>query len=77
MGFYLQIEIDSTLSPAEFRERVIAPIIVALERDKLGRLLPDPVEDDPPKGMYQLALEVTDQQRVRTLVEELLRSIDS
>jgi hypothetical protein len=77
MGFYLHIEVDSSLSPSEFRERVITPLGEALEREELGRVLDGDEEDDPPEGTYELSLEVTDQERARAVVEELLRSVDS
>jgi hypothetical protein len=76
MGFYLHFEVDSSLSPAEFRERVIIPLEEALEREELGRLLDGEPEDDTPGGVYELALEVTDQERARAIVEEVLKSVE-
>jgi hypothetical protein len=77
MGFYLHIEVNSSLSPSEFRERVITPLGEALEREELGRVLDGHEEDDTSEGTFELALHVTDQERARAVVEELLRSIDS
>jgi hypothetical protein len=77
MGFYLQIEVDSSLSPYEFRERVIVPLGEALERERLGRILDDDPEDEPgAEGHYELALEVTDQERAKEVVEAVLKSAD-
>jgi hypothetical protein len=78
MGFYLHLEVDSSLSPEQFRARVIAPIAQALERERLGRI-PDTVAEDEPNrdGGYDLALEVFDERRFRVIVEEVLTSVDS
>jgi hypothetical protein len=73
MGFYLQIEVDSSLSPAEFRERVIQPLAEALDREHLGRIL-DGEPEDAHAGTYELALEVTNQERAREVVEKILKS---
>jgi hypothetical protein len=76
MGFYLQIEVTSCLSPAEFRERVAKPLQEALEQEKLGRLLDDDPEDATSDGVYELALEVSDQLRAKELIERVLKSVD-
>jgi hypothetical protein len=75
MAFYFQIDVDSSLSPSEFRERVVIPLGEALKREKLGRLLDGEPSDDTPEGVYELALEVTDQERARALVEEVLKAV--
>lgn len=77
MGFYLQIEVDSSLSPHEFREQVIVPLGAALEREELGRVLDNDAEDEAGvEGHYQLALQVTDQERAKLVVEAVLKSIN-
>src|SRR5262249_16829671 len=54
MGFYLQIEVDTTPSTVEFRERVIVPLGQALEREQLGRVLDDGLGDEPrSKGHFE------------------------
>jgi hypothetical protein len=46
MGLYLLIEVDSVLSPPEFRERVVVPLGEALAREGLGQVLGnDPAHD--------------------------------
>lgn len=77
MGFYLHIEVDSSLSPHEFRERVIVPIGEALERERLGRILGnDLIDDVEGDGPYEISLEVTDQDRAKAVVKAVLKSID-
>jgi hypothetical protein len=77
MSFFLHIEVDSSLSPTEFRQRVIVPLQDALEREAIGHLLDDePNRDDAPAGVYELALEVSDQERAREVVEQVLKSVD-
>ncbi len=75
MGFFLQVEVDSLLSAAEFRERVIVPLAEGLERECLGRVIEG--ETEASEGVYELALEVSDQGRARDLVEEILKSLDA
>ncbi len=76
MGFYLQVEVDSTLPPEEFRQRVLIPLDEALKKEGVGQLL-DPVEDDnPPEGTYELAIQVTDQDRAAELIQDVLSSAD-
>lgn len=74
MGFFLHVEVESSFSPCEFRERVIIPLGEALEREEVGCLLDSDWEDDTPEGLYELALEVTDQERAREIVEEVLKA---
>jgi hypothetical protein len=77
MGFYLHIEVDSPLSPSEFRERVIVPLGEALQREGLGRILDEDGEDEAvEEGRYELSLEVTDQERAKEVVEAVLKSVD-
>ena len=76
MGFYLEIKIKSTLSPDEFQERIILPITESLNREGLGRILdPEPNEQADPDGERELALEVSDVDRARKLVEEVVNSV--
>jgi hypothetical protein len=78
MAFYLQIEVNSSLSPDEFRTRVILPLAEVLLRESLGRILDDDPEDEPgAEGQYEFALEVTDQERAKKVVEEILNSVDA
>jgi hypothetical protein len=75
MGLYLSIEVNSSLSPYEFRERVIVPLGEALEREGVGRILDgDPEKQDGPEGRYELALQVSDQERARQIVRAVLKS---
>jgi hypothetical protein len=76
VGFYLHLEVESSLLPGEFRERVLSPLAEALEREGLGRILPNEPEDEADReGVYQVALEVTDQHRARAVVEDVLRAV--
>ena len=79
MPLFLHVEVDGSLSLTEFRERVMLPLKEALEREALGHLLDlddEPEEDNTLKGVYKLALEVTDQERAREIVEKVLKSVD-
>ena len=77
MGFYLQVSVNSSLSTGEFHDRVIAPLSDLLTKQQLGRVLdPDDVTADS-DGRYELALEVVDQTRARSMVEAFLESIDA
>jgi hypothetical protein len=64
MPFFLHIEVDSSLTPTEFRERVVLPLRQALAREGVGRLL-DGDDPDEVGGSYELALEATDEDRAR------------
>jgi hypothetical protein len=46
-----------------------------LERERVGRLLEGNAGDVPGES-YELALEVTDHERARELVEAVLKSVD-
>jgi hypothetical protein len=75
MGFYLEIKIESTFPPEEFQERVLRPLGEALDREALGHILEPMPEDDPAaEGVYVLALEVTDPERARQLVDQVVAS---
>jgi hypothetical protein len=77
MGFYLHIEVDSPLTAYAFWERVIVPLGEALEREQLGCILDNaPGEDTATEGHYELALEVTDQERAKEVVQAVLKSVD-
>jgi hypothetical protein len=75
VGFFLHIDVKTSLPPAAFSERVLEPLKKALERERVGRLLEGDAGDVPGES-YELALEVTDHQRARELVEEVLKSVD-
>jgi hypothetical protein len=75
MGFYLHIEVDSSFTPTEFHERVVVPLREALEREGVGRLIEGDARDDEPGEKYDLALEVSDEQRAREVVEAVLKSV--
>ena len=77
MGFFLQLEIESSLPPREFRERIIVPLEHALEREHLGHVLCDEEEDsERVQGHYDLALEVSDQARAREVVAAVFDAVD-
>jgi hypothetical protein len=76
MGFYLHIEVDSSLTPTEFHERVVVPLREALEKEGVGRVLDGDAGDDVPGDKYELALEVTNQQRAHEVVEAVLKSVE-
>ena len=76
MGFYLQIEVNSPLTPTEFHDRVVVPLRDVLIKEKVGRILDGDAENAVPGVRYELALEVTDQQRAHKLVEAVLKSVD-
>jgi hypothetical protein len=49
----------------------------AMEDEAIGKLLSDePKEDDTPDGVYELTIEVNDQDRARKLIEQVLMSVD-
>jgi hypothetical protein len=77
MGFYLEIRIESILSPDEFQKRVILPISESLNREGLGRILDPAPEDSEVDGVRELALEVSDLDRARKLVDEVIKSVDA
>ena len=76
MGFFLHIEVDSTLPPKEFYERYVVPIQEVLTKENLGRVLEGDLGDDVPGEKYALALEVVDQHRAYKVVEAILKSIE-
>ena len=75
MGFYLHVDVKTSLTPTAFNERVLEPLKKALEREGLGRLLEGNAGDVPGES-YELALEVSDHQRAREVVEAVLKSVD-
>ena len=75
MGNYLHIEVKTSLTPTAFSQQVLEPLKKALEREGVGRLLEGDAGDVPGES-YELALEVTDQQRAREVVEAVLKSVD-
>lgn len=78
MGLFLQVEVESSLAPIEFRKRVIVPLGDALEREHLGRVLDDGQDQEAgAEGHYEVALEVSDQARARAVVEAVLESVDA
>ena len=77
MGLYLHCEIESSLSPDEFRERVIVPLGEALGRERLGCILDRDAEEKPlAKDHYELAMEVTDTKRAMDVMEAVLEAVD-
>jgi len=73
MGLYLQIEVNSPLSRDQFQERVIFPLGIALAKERLGLVLDGDVETMA-DGRFEFALEVTDQERAKIILEEVLMS---
>ena len=78
MGFYLHIDVDSSLTPTQFQDQVVTPLGEELEREGLGRILDlDPEDAAASQGHFVLALEVTDQQRAHAVVEKFLKTSKS
>jgi hypothetical protein len=75
MGFFLHIEIDSSLTPAEFQAHIVVPLAEGLAREGLGRVLEEDQAEQVASGQLELAIEVTDQERARNLVEQLLGTV--
>ena len=76
MAFFIHVEVESPLQPEEFRDRVVAPLRAALEREGVGWLLEGEPGDDAPDRSYDLAISVNDEDRCRAMVADILRAID-
>jgi hypothetical protein len=77
MPYYLSVEVESSLPPDEFRDRIMVPLRLALEREGVGSLLEGQPDNSASPGLYELAVSSTDQERCRQIVEEILRSVDT
>jgi hypothetical protein len=81
MPFYLQVEVDSSIAPAERWTRVVGPLEVALAKEGLGRVFfpnpLDPENDELDRGTFEISVGVTDIDKARAVVENVLRSVGS
>ncbi len=68
----LEVEVDSPLSPDEFRERVLNVLNDQLEQEGVGELME--FDEDAPllAGQYHFAVAASDVDRCRQIVEEVL-----
>jgi hypothetical protein len=79
MPLYLQVEVDSLLPPDERWTRVVKSLEIALAKEGLGRVCDrDPADaenNEPDRGTFEILVEVTDIDKARAVVEDVLRSV--
>src|SRR5262245_19654417 len=79
MPFYLQVEIDTSLSPVARFELIIKPLMEALAAEQLGTVIDregaSKESGEVPGGTLEMVLEVTDLERGRALVERIMQRL--